>query len=183
MNDAAGERRWGSDLLAEVLRDLDVRFVAHVPGSSYRGLHDSIVNHLGNHDPELVLTLHEETAVAVAHGYAKVTELPMAAALHGNVGLFRAPMAIYNAWCDRAPVLVLGATGPYGGVVAILYARTKDCEKCCSDTGVSSHFVKSRTSALMSWAAWNVGTPGGRCAASRSLPPTTITGTRSHHAL
>jgi thiamine pyrophosphate-dependent acetolactate synthase large subunit-like protein len=105
--------RWGSDLLADVLRDLDVEYVANVPGSSYRGLHDSIVNHLGNRRPELVLALHEETAVAIAHGYAKVTGRMMAAAVHANVGLQRASMAIYNAWCDRAPVLVLGATGPW----------------------------------------------------------------------
>ena len=100
-------------MLAEVLRDLDVAYVANVPGSSYRGLHDSIVNHLGNTRPELLLALHEETAVAVAHGYAKVTGRMMAAAVHANVGLQRASMAIYNAWCDRAPVLVIGATGPW----------------------------------------------------------------------
>ena len=107
-----GDGRWGSDLLAEVLRDLDVAYVANVPGSSYRGLHDSIVNHLGNQRPELILTLHEETAVAIAHGYAKTTDRMMAAALHANIGLLRASMAVYNAWCDRAPVLLLGGTGP-----------------------------------------------------------------------
>jgi thiamine pyrophosphate-dependent acetolactate synthase large subunit-like protein len=99
--------------LAEVLRDLDVEYVANVPGSSYRGLHDSIVNHLGNRRPELVLALHEETAVAIAHGYAKASERMMAAVLHANIGLLRAPMAVYNAWCDRAPVLLIGATGPW----------------------------------------------------------------------
>ncbi len=95
-----------------MLCDLDLEYLANVPGSSYRGLHDSIVNHLGNR-PELILALHEETAVAIAHGYAKVTGRMMAAAVHANVGLQRASMAIYNAWCDRAPVLVIGATGPW----------------------------------------------------------------------
>jgi thiamine pyrophosphate-dependent acetolactate synthase large subunit-like protein len=103
---------WGSDAVAEVLRQLGIKFIALVPGSSYRCLHDSLVNYLGNERPQILLTLHEEHAVAVAHGYAKVTEQPMAVALHSNVGLMHASMAIFNAWCDRAPVLILGATGP-----------------------------------------------------------------------
>ena len=103
---------WGSDAVAELLRRLEIPYVSLVPGASYRGLHDSIVNYLGNRQPAMVVTLHEEHAVAIAHGYAKVTERPMAAALHSNVGLMHASMAIFDAWCDRAPVLVLGATGP-----------------------------------------------------------------------
>ena len=70
------------------------------------------VDHLGNERPQLLLCLHEESAVAIAHGYAKVTGRAMAAAVHSNVGLFHAAMAIFNAWCDRMPVLVIGATGP-----------------------------------------------------------------------
>ncbi|MEK7834735.1 MAG: thiamine pyrophosphate-binding protein, partial [Pseudomonadota bacterium] len=104
---------WGSDAIAAMLRELEVPYLALVPGSSYRGLHDSIVNYLGNRNPQMVLAIHEESAVAIAHGYAKVTDRMMAAAVHANIGLLRAPMAIYNAWCDRAPVLVLGATGPW----------------------------------------------------------------------
>jgi len=104
--------RWVSDLLAEVLRGIGIRYVAEVPGSSFRGLHDSIVNHLGNREPQMIVALHEESAVAIAHGYAKVTGRMMGVALHANVGLLRATMAIYNAWCDRAPVLLLGGTGP-----------------------------------------------------------------------
>src|SRR5215469_2903634 len=103
---------WGSDAVAEVLRQLGIEFVALVPGSSYRCLHDSLVNYLGNARPQMLLTLHEEHAVAIAHGYAKVTERPIAAALHSNVGLMHASMAIFNAWCDRLPILILGATGP-----------------------------------------------------------------------
>jgi thiamine pyrophosphate-dependent acetolactate synthase large subunit-like protein len=103
---------WGSDVAAEVLRRLDIPYIALNPGASYRGLHDSLVNYLGNRAPEMLLCLHEEQAVAIAHGYAKATGRPMAVALHSNVGLMHGTMAIYNAWCDRAPMLILGATGP-----------------------------------------------------------------------
>src|ERR1700760_2311225 len=108
----AGNALFGSDVVAETLRALKVPFVALNPGSSYRGLHDSLVNYLGNVQPQMLLCLHEESAVAIAHGYAKVTGRPMAAAVHSNVGLMHATMAMFNAWCDRMPVLVLGATGP-----------------------------------------------------------------------
>jgi thiamine pyrophosphate-dependent acetolactate synthase large subunit-like protein len=103
---------WGSDAVAEMLRRLDVRYIALVPGSSYRGLHDSLVNYLGNRDPKMMVCLHEEHAVAIAHGYAKVTEKPMAVAVHSGVGLMHASMAIYNIWCARLPAVILGATGP-----------------------------------------------------------------------
>jgi thiamine pyrophosphate-dependent acetolactate synthase large subunit-like protein len=103
---------FGSDIVAETLRALDIPYIALNPGASYRGLHDSIVNYLGNETPQMLLCLHEEAAVAIAHGYAKVTGRSMAAAVHSNVGLFHATMAIFNAWCDRMPVVVLGATGP-----------------------------------------------------------------------
>ena len=103
---------FGSDVVAEALSALDIPYIALNPGASYRGLHDSIVNFLGNEQPQMLLCLHEEAAVAIAHGYAKVTGRAMAAAVHSNVGLFHATMAIFNAWCDRMPVLILGATGP-----------------------------------------------------------------------
>ena len=102
---------WGSDAVAELLSRLGLRYVALVPGSSYRGLHDSI-NYGGNRDPRMLVCLHEEHAIAIAHGYAKVTGRPMAAAVHSNVGLMHATMAIYNAYCDRVPMLIIGATGP-----------------------------------------------------------------------
>ena len=107
---------WGSDVVAETLRALQIPYIALNPGASYRGLHDSIVNYLGNQTPQMLLCLHEEIAVAIAHGYAKVTGKAMAAAVHSNVGLFHATMAIFNAWCDRMPVLILGATGPVDAV-------------------------------------------------------------------
>src|SRR5262245_10865932 len=103
---------WGSDAMALMMREIGLPFVALNPGASYRGLHDSLVNLLGNADPQMLLCLHEEHAVAMAHGYAKVTGKPMGAIVHSNVGLMHATMAIFNAWCDRAPVVVFGATGP-----------------------------------------------------------------------
>ncbi len=102
---------FGSDAMADALRALDVPYVALNPGASYRGLHDSIVNYLGNENPRMLLCLHEEHAVAIAQGYAKVTGKAMAAAVHSNVGLMHASMAMFNAWCDRTPVVVIGATG------------------------------------------------------------------------
>ncbi len=104
--------QFGSDVIAETLRAMAIPYIALNPGASFRGLHDSLVNFLGNQAPQMLLCLHEEHAVAIAHGYAKVTGQAMAVAVHSNVGLFHATMAIFNAWCDRMPVLILGATGP-----------------------------------------------------------------------
>jgi len=103
---------WGSDAIADMLRVMDIPYVLLNPGASFRGLHDSIVNHLGNEKPQMVVVLHEEHAVAIAHGYAKVTGKPLIAILHSNVGLMHGSMAIFDAWVDRVPVIVLGATGP-----------------------------------------------------------------------
>lgn len=108
----ANAPQFGSDVIAQTIRDLGIDYIALNPGASFRGLHDSLVNYLGNSDPQMLLCLHEEHAVAIAHGYAKVTGRAMAAAVHSNVGLMHATMAIFNAWCDRMPVVVLGATGP-----------------------------------------------------------------------
>ena len=106
------EMAWGSDVIAHMLREFGIEHIALNPGASYRGFHDSLVNYLGNRDPAMLIAMHEEHAVAIAHGYAKVTDRPMAVAVHSNVGLMHATMAIFNAWCDRAPMLILGATGP-----------------------------------------------------------------------
>ncbi|MBV9555123.1 MAG: thiamine pyrophosphate-binding protein, partial [Alphaproteobacteria bacterium] len=103
---------WGSDVMALMLREIGLPYVALNPGASYRGLHDSLVNLLGNTAPQMLLCLHEEHAVAIAHGYAKVAGKPMGAIVHSNVGLMHATMAVFNAWCDRTPVVLLGATGP-----------------------------------------------------------------------
>ncbi len=107
---------WGSDAIADLLRALAIPYIALTPGASFRGLHDSLVNYLGNTRPELLLCIHEESAVALAHGYARVAGQPLAVALHANVGLMHATMAIFNAWCDRIPMLLLGAVGPVDAV-------------------------------------------------------------------
>lgn len=105
-------RHFGSDPMAETVRALGFPYIALTPGASFRGLHDSLVNHLGNADPKMLLCIHEECAVALAHGWTRVTGEPMAVALHSNVGLMHATMAIFNAWCDRVPMLLIGAQGP-----------------------------------------------------------------------
>ena len=103
---------WGSDVAAQMLRNLGIKYIALNPGASYRGLHDSLVNYLGNRDPQMLLCLHEDHVISIAHGYAKASDEMMASVLHSNVGLFHGLMGIYNAWCDRMPILILGATGP-----------------------------------------------------------------------
>ena len=95
-----------------MLRRFNIPFISLNPGASYRGFHDSLVNHLGNENPGIILCLHEDHSVAIAHGYAKATGEPMACVLHSNVGLLHGMMGIFNAWCDRAPMIMLGATGP-----------------------------------------------------------------------
>ena len=108
---AFSRAEYGSDLVVDLLRRLEISYVALNPGSSFRGIHDSLVNFDGG-GPEMVLCCHEEIAVAVAHGYARVTGRPMVAAIHDVVGLQHASMAIYNAWCARVPLVVIGGTGP-----------------------------------------------------------------------
>src|SRR5579859_3189712 len=107
-----GQPRWGSDAIAATLRELGLTYVSLTPGASFRGLHDSLVNHLGNEAPQIVVCLHEEHTVAMAHGYAKATGRLMAVALHCQVGVMHASMAIYNAWVDRVPILMIGGNGP-----------------------------------------------------------------------
>ncbi|MES2281798.1 MAG: thiamine pyrophosphate-binding protein [Pseudomonadota bacterium] len=106
------ETVWGSDAIADMMRAMDIPYVLLNPGASFRGLHDSLVNHLGNEKPQMIVVLHEEHAVAIAQGYAKVTGKPLCAILHSNVGLMHGSMGIFDAWTDRMPVIVLGATGP-----------------------------------------------------------------------
>ena len=108
----AGAIRFGSDAIALMIRALGIPYLALNPGASYRGLHDSLVNVLGNERPQMLLCLHEESAVSIAQGFAKVAGRMMGVVLHSNVGLMHATMSIFNAWCNRVPVLLLGATGP-----------------------------------------------------------------------
>src|SRR4051812_7821429 len=107
-----GPALWGSDYIAQMMRVLGLEYVCVTPGASFRGLHDSLVNYLGDTRPSMLLALHEESAVAIAHGYAKVTGKPLGVVLHANVGLLHASMAIFNAWCERVPMLIYGGNGP-----------------------------------------------------------------------
>ncbi len=102
---------WGADVIVDMLHRYQLPYATLNPGASYRGLHDSIVNYGGN-TPVMMLCQHEETAVQVAHGYAKASGKPMVAILHNLVGLLHANMAVYYAYIDRAPVFIVGATGP-----------------------------------------------------------------------
>ncbi len=109
--DAAEQSRYfvhnpGSDFMVDTIRSLGIGYMTSNPGSSFRGLHESVVNYGGNKNPEFITCLHEESAVAMGHGYAKAAGKPLAAACHGTVGLQHAAMAVYNAWCDRAPVII-----------------------------------------------------------------------------
>ena len=99
--------RPGSDFMLDVLKSLDFEYVASNPGSSFRGIHESIINYGNNQSPEFLTCCHEESSVAMAHGYYKAEGKPMAVLCHGTVGLQHAAMAIYNAYCDRVPVYIL----------------------------------------------------------------------------
>jgi len=102
-------QRCGSDYMVDVFKSLGFEYVCANPGSSFRGLHESIINYGGNKSPELITCCHEESSVAMAHAYYKAEGKPIAVMAHGTVGLQHASMALYNAWCDRVPVyMVIG---------------------------------------------------------------------------
>jgi len=101
--------RPGSDFMLDVFKSLGFDYLFANPGGSFGGLHESVVNYGGNKDPEFITCMHEESSVAMAHGYAKIEGKPVITMAHGTVGLQHASMALYNAWCDRVPVyLVIG---------------------------------------------------------------------------
>ena len=100
--------RTGSDFMVDVIKSLGIEYICANPGSSFRGIHESIINYGGNKSPELITCLHEESSVAMGHGYAKIEGKPIGVLAHGTVGLQHAAMAIYNAYCDRVPVYIIG---------------------------------------------------------------------------
>ena len=104
--------QYGSDVVVDLMKAFDIEYAAFNPGATFRGIHDSIVNYGGNYKPEVIFCNHEEISVALAHGYAKAKGKPMIAIVHNMVGLQHASMAIFNAYIDRVPVIVLGGTGP-----------------------------------------------------------------------
>jgi thiamine pyrophosphate-dependent acetolactate synthase large subunit-like protein len=104
----AKEGRPGSDFMVDVIKTLNIKYLPSNPASSFRALHESLINYGGNKTPEFLTCLHEESAVGMGHGYYKITGKPMMTLCHGTVGLQHASMAIYNAFCDRVPVIVVG---------------------------------------------------------------------------
>ena len=98
--------RPGSDYMVDVIKATGMEYIASNPGSSFRSLQESIINYGGNKKPEFLTCTHEESSVAMAHGYAKASGKPMGILAHGTVGLQHATMAVYNAWCDRVPVMM-----------------------------------------------------------------------------
>ena len=102
--------RANSDFMVDVLKTLDIDYCYSNPASSFRGLHESLINYGKNTKPEFITCMHEESAIAMAHAYFKVTGKPQMTLCHGTVGLMHGAMAVYNAWCDRAAVLVVGGT-------------------------------------------------------------------------
>ena len=105
---APAKGRVGSDFMVDVIKSLDIDYVPSNPASSFRGLHESLLTYGGNKKPEFITCMHEESSIGIAHGYFKISGKPLIALCHGTVGLQHATMAIYNAWCDRVPVIVLG---------------------------------------------------------------------------
>jgi benzoylformate decarboxylase/acetolactate synthase-1/2/3 large subunit len=101
----------GSDFMIDVLKALGFDYVAGNPAASYRSMHESLVNYGNNRRPEFITCMHEESSVAIAHGYYKAAGKPMAVFAHGTVGVQHASMAVYNAWCDRVPLLFFCGNG------------------------------------------------------------------------
>ena len=99
--------RCGADCMVDVIKAIGLEYICANPGSSFRGLHEAIVNYGGNTKPELITCCHEESSVAMAHGFAKIDGRPIGVMAHGTVGLQHAAMAIYNAYCDRVPVYII----------------------------------------------------------------------------
>jgi thiamine pyrophosphate-dependent acetolactate synthase large subunit-like protein len=100
--------RPGSDFMVDVIKTLDIKYLPCNPASSFRALHESLIDYGQNKQPEFLTCMHEESAVGMAHGYFKASGKPLMTLVHGTVGLQHAAMGIYNAWCDRVPVIVVG---------------------------------------------------------------------------
>jgi acetolactate synthase-1/2/3 large subunit len=147
------ESRSGSDFMVDVIKSLGIEYVCSNPGSSFRGLHESVINYGGNKNPEFITCCHEESSAAMAHGYYKIEGKPLAILAHGTVGLQHASMAIYNAWCDRVPVYIivgniLDATKRIGPVewahsVQDAAAMVRDYVKWDDAPASLSHFAES----------------------------------------
>jgi acetolactate synthase I/II/III large subunit len=148
----------GSDFMLDVFKSVGFEYMAANPGTSWRGFHESLINYGGNKAPEFVTCTHEEASVAMAHGYAKIAGKPMLTCAHGTVGLMHASMALYNAWCDRVPiVLCIGNTmnGPkreppvnWGHSAQDPVAMVRDFTKWDDNPGGLQHFAESAVRAV-----------------------------------
>jgi thiamine pyrophosphate-dependent acetolactate synthase large subunit-like protein len=149
----------GSDFMVDVMRGLGIEYVAAIPGNTFKGLHESVINYGMTTAPalELISCMHEEISVAISHGYAKIAGKPMACMMHSTVGLQHGAMALYNAWADRVPVFaIVGAqldASKRGGYVDWAHsvfdgpALVRDFTKW-DDTPISlRHFAESATRA------------------------------------
>jgi hypothetical protein len=116
--EVSSNTRCGADFMVDVIKSLGIEYCAANPGTSFRGLHEAVINYGNNKDPEFLTCLHEESSVALAHGYAKIEGKPMMIMAHGTVGLQHASMAIYNAYADRVPVYII-----LGNLLDINYRR------------------------------------------------------------
>jgi thiamine pyrophosphate-dependent acetolactate synthase large subunit-like protein len=125
-----------SDFMVDVIKTLDINYLFSNPASSFRGLHESLIDYGGNKKPEFITCTHEESSVAMGHGYFKATGKPAMVLCHGTVGLQHASMAIYNAWCDRVPVVIMGGTdldAAYRGPGAPTYHSAQDINALVRD--------------------------------------------------
>src|SRR5215475_15262840 len=99
----------GSDFMVDVIKSLGFEYMFGVPANTYMSLQESIVNYGRNKDPEFILATNEDLAAAMAHGYAKIAGKPALVGCHGTVGAQHATMGVYDAFCDRVPmVMILG---------------------------------------------------------------------------
>ena len=128
--------------MVDVIKSLGIEYVCAVAGSSFRALHESVINYGGNKSPEFITCCHEESSVAMAHGYAKIEGKPLCIFAHGTVGLQHAAMAIYNAYCDRVPVyMVIG--------------NNLDATKRDSDYGEWAHSVQDAAAMVRDYVKWD----------------------------
>src|SRR5262245_11002752 len=108
VKDPVNQATSSADFMVDVFKTLDIDYLSMNCASSFRGLHEAVINHANNSKPEIINCPHEDIAVHMAQGYAKIAGKPMAMICHGVVGIQHATMAMYNAWCDRVPVIVMG---------------------------------------------------------------------------